>query len=126
MAGWTYRDRKKKKEKAPPFLHRKQEETKLKVQLMHLKTKRGSFQAEKVKCDKMAGHNTLQAQQTEKGIKEEFQKLYQFLRAEETARIDAVRKEVTLKSEAMKIRIVNLTAEISSLSDKIKTIEGES
>ncbi|XP_062293322.1 E3 ubiquitin-protein ligase TRIM35-like isoform X2 [Scomber scombrus] len=99
--------------------------TKLKVQLMHLKTKRGSFQAEKVKCDKMAGHNTLQAQQTEKGIKEEFQKLYQFLRAEETARIDAVRKEVTLKSEAMKIRIVNLTAEISSLSDKIKTIEGE-
>ncbi|XP_062293188.1 zinc-binding protein A33-like isoform X2 [Scomber scombrus] len=67
----------------------------------------------------------LQAQQTEKGIKEEFQKLYQFLRAEETARIDAVRKEATLKSEAMKIRIVNLTAEISSLSDNIKTMEGE-
>ncbi|CAK6962232.1 eukaryotic translation initiation factor 4 gamma 3-like [Scomber scombrus] len=99
--------------------------TKLKVKLMHLKTKQGSFEKEKVKCDKMAGHITLQAQQTEKGIKEEFQKLYQFLRAEETARIDAVRKEATLKSEAMKIRIVNLTAEISSLSDKIKTMEGE-
>ncbi|XP_053193037.1 zinc-binding protein A33-like [Scomber japonicus] len=99
--------------------------TKLKVKLMHLKTKRGSFEKEKVKCDKMASHITLQAQQTEKGIKEEFQKLYQFLRAEETARIDALRKEATLKSEAMKIRIVNLTAEISSLSDKIKTMEGE-
>ncbi|XP_062293790.1 E3 ubiquitin-protein ligase TRIM35-like [Scomber scombrus] len=99
--------------------------TKLKVKLMHLKTKRGSFEKEKAKCDKMASHITLQAQQTEKGITEEFQKLYQFLRAEETARIDAVRKEATLKSEAMKIRIVNLTAEISSLSDNIKTMEGE-
>ncbi|XP_044232735.1 zinc-binding protein A33-like [Thunnus albacares] len=99
--------------------------TKLKVQLMHLKSKQGSFKAEKLKCDKMASHITLQAQQTEKTIKKEFQKLYQFLRAEEAARIDAVRKEATLKSEAMRIRIVNLTAESSSLSDKIKTIEQE-
>ncbi|XP_067429288.1 E3 ubiquitin-protein ligase TRIM35-like [Thunnus thynnus] len=99
--------------------------TKLKVQLMHLKSKQGSFKAEKLKCDKMASHITLQAQQTEKMIKKEFQKLYQFLRAEEAARIDAVRKEATLKSEAMRIRIVNLTAESSSLSDKIKTMEQE-
>ncbi|XP_067429285.1 zinc-binding protein A33-like [Thunnus thynnus] len=99
--------------------------TKLKVQLMHLKSKQGSFKAEKLECDKMASHITLQAQQTEKAIKGEFQKLYQFLRAEEAARIDAVRKEATLKSEAMRIRIVNLTAESSSLSDKIKTIQGE-
>ena len=67
----------------------------------------------------------LQAQRTERTIKEEFQKLYQFLRAEEAARIDAVRKEATLKSEAMNIRIVNLTAEISSLTDKIRTTEKE-
>ncbi|XP_042245960.1 eukaryotic translation initiation factor 4 gamma 3-like [Thunnus maccoyii] len=99
--------------------------TKLKVQLMHLKSKQGSFEAEKLKCDKMASHITLQAQQTEEAIKGEFQKLYQFLRAEEAARIDAVRKEATLKSEAMRIRIVNLTAESSSLSDKIKTMEQE-
>lgn len=71
----------------------------------------------------MANHIKLQAQQTEKTIKEEFQKLYQFLRAEETARIDAVRMEAALKSEAMDIRIVNLTAEISSLTDKLKTLE---
>ncbi|XP_044232736.1 E3 ubiquitin-protein ligase TRIM35-like [Thunnus albacares] len=103
----------------------KDHRTKLKVQLMNLKRKQGSFKAEKLKCDKMASHITLQAQQTEKTIKKEFQKLYQFLRAEEAARIDAVRKEATLKSEAMKIRIVNLTAESSSLSDKIKTIQGE-
>ncbi|XP_049445137.1 zinc-binding protein A33-like isoform X3 [Epinephelus fuscoguttatus] len=67
----------------------------------------------------------LQAQQTEKTIKEEFLKLYQFLRAEEAARIDAVRKEATLKSEAVNIRIVNLTAEISSLEDRIRTTKRE-
>ncbi|XP_075940463.1 zinc-binding protein A33-like isoform X2 [Anarhichas minor] len=67
----------------------------------------------------------LQAQQTERTIKEEFQKLYQFLQAEEAARMDAVRKEAKFKSGAMDIRIVNLTAEISSLTDKIKAIETE-
>ena len=67
----------------------------------------------------------LQAQQTEKTIKEEFQKLYQFLRAEETARIDAVRKEAALKSEAMDTRLVELTTEISSLTDKLQTLKME-
>ncbi|XP_074472096.1 zinc-binding protein A33-like [Sebastes fasciatus] len=97
----------------------------LKLEKMHLKTKLGSFKAHKLRCDEMDGHIKLQAQQTEKNIKEEFQKLYQFLGAEEAARIDAVRKEATIKSEAMNIRIVNLTAEISSLTDKITTLERE-
>ncbi|KAK2856309.1 hypothetical protein Q5P01_005044 [Channa striata] len=73
----------------------------------------------------MARCITVQAQQTENIIKEEFQKLYQFLRAEEAARIDAVRKEAKLKSEAMDIRIVNLSAEISWLTDSITAIESE-
>ncbi|KAI3364351.1 hypothetical protein L3Q82_011154, partial [Scortum barcoo] len=98
---------------------------KVKVQLVNLKSKLGSFQREKLKCDKMADHIKLQAQQTEKTIQEEFQKLYQFLRAEEAARIVAVRKEATIKSEAMNIRIVNLTAEISSLTEKIKKVQKE-
>ncbi|XP_073348569.1 E3 ubiquitin-protein ligase TRIM35-like [Pagrus major] len=67
----------------------------------------------------------LQAQQTEKTIKKEFEKLYHFLRAEEAARVDEVRKEATLKTEAMKIRIVNLTAQISLVTHRIKTIENE-
>ncbi|XP_059212991.1 zinc-binding protein A33-like [Centropristis striata] len=97
----------------------------LKLKMLHLKTKLGSFNREKLTCDKMAGHIELQAQQTEKTIKEEFQKLYQFLRAEEAARTDAVRKEAALKSQAMNIRIVNLTAEISSITDTIETTERE-
>ncbi|XP_033931473.1 E3 ubiquitin-protein ligase TRIM35-like isoform X2 [Pseudochaenichthys georgianus] len=67
----------------------------------------------------------LQAQQTEKTIKEEFQKLDQFLRAEETSRIDAVRIEAALKSEAMDTRLVELTTEISSLTDNLQTLKME-
>ena len=67
----------------------------------------------------------LQAEQTEKTIKEEFQRLYRFLRAQEVFRVDAVRKEATLKTEAMRIRILNLTGQMSLVSHKIKTIENE-
>ncbi|KAM3602919.1 uncharacterized protein V6R79_013416 [Siganus canaliculatus] len=98
---------------------------KLKLHLMTLKTKLGSFKKEKVKCDQMSNHITNQAQQTEKTITEEFQKLYQFLRAEETARIDALRKEAKSKSEAMNIRKINLNAEMSSLTNKIEIMEME-
>ncbi|XP_037606992.1 zinc-binding protein A33-like [Sebastes umbrosus] len=97
----------------------------LKLETLHLKTKLWKFKAHKLKCDEMDVHIKLQAQQTEKTIKEDFQKLYQFLRAEEAARIDAVRREATIKSEAMNIRIFNLTVEISSLTDKIKILERE-
>ncbi|XP_033985701.1 tripartite motif-containing protein 35-like [Trematomus bernacchii] len=92
---------------------------------MDLETKLRSFQNNTRKCDKMASHIKLQAQQTEKTIKEEFEKLYQFLRAEETARIDAVRKEAALKSEAMDTRLVELTTEISSLTDNLQTLKME-
>ncbi|XP_006797241.1 zinc-binding protein A33-like [Neolamprologus brichardi] len=99
--------------------------TKIKIEVMHLKSKLGTFEAEKLKYDKMANHIKLQAQDTEKTIKGEFQKFYQFLRAEEAGRIDAVRKEAALKSQTMNLKIVNMTAEISSLREKIKTLEGE-
>ncbi|TKS76443.1 Tripartite motif-containing protein 35 Hemopoietic lineage switch protein 5 [Collichthys lucidus] len=95
----------------------------IKIKLTHLKSKLRSFKTEKLKCDKMAGHIQLQAQKTEKTITEEFEKLFQFLRAEKAARIDAVKKEAARKSEAMNIVIPNLTAEISSLAQKIETIE---
>ena len=60
-----------------------------------------------------------QAKQTEEKIKGEFQKLYQFLRAEEATRIDGLRKEAEKKSQAMQIRLINLTAETSSLSKTV-------
>ncbi|MED6268285.1 hypothetical protein CHARACLAT_020801, partial [Characodon lateralis] len=85
---------------------------KVRLNLLNLKSKQGSYKK-------------FQAQQTEKTIRDEFQKLYQFLRAEEAGRIDACRKEAKRKSDAMNVRIVNLTAGISEFMKKIKTIEDE-
>lgn len=98
---------------------------KFKISLMNLKTRLWEYKREKQTNKKMASHIKLQAQETEKTIRDEFQKLYQFLRAEETTRIDAVRKEEVLKSQKMKIRIANLDVEIASLTEKIRTIEEE-
>ena len=64
-----------------------------------------------------------QAKQTEENINGEFQKLYQFLRAEEAARIDGLRKEAADKSQAMQLRRVDLIAETSSLSKTVEAAE---
>ena len=64
-----------------------------------------------------------QAEQTEENIKGEFKKLDQFLRAEEAACIDGLRKEADKKSQAMQIRRTNLIAETSSISKTVKAAE---
>ena len=66
-----------------------------------------------------------QAQHTEKMIKEEFEKLHQFLRDEEAARTAALREEEEQKSQMMKEKIQKMSREISSLSDTIRAIEKE-
>ena len=66
-----------------------------------------------------------QTQHTEKQIKEEFEKLHQFLRDEEAARIAALREEEEQKSQMMKEKIEKMSREISSLSDTIRAIEEE-
>ncbi|XP_063069853.1 E3 ubiquitin-protein ligase TRIM35-like [Engraulis encrasicolus] len=66
-----------------------------------------------------------QTQQTEKQIKQEFEKLHQFLRDEEAARIAALREEEELKSQMMREEIEKMNREISSLSDTIRAIEQE-
>ncbi|XP_036448308.1 tripartite motif-containing protein 35-like [Colossoma macropomum] len=64
-----------------------------------------------------------QAQHTERQIKEEFEKLHQFLRDEEAARIAALKEEEEQKSQMMRRKIEELNGEISSLSDTIRNIE---
>ncbi|KAJ8371066.1 hypothetical protein SKAU_G00110940 [Synaphobranchus kaupii] len=66
-----------------------------------------------------------QAQHTERQIKMKFEKLQQFLKGEEAARIAAVREEKQEKSEKMKDKIEKMTLEISSLSKQIRAIEQE-
>ncbi|KAL2080815.1 hypothetical protein ACEWY4_022668 [Coilia grayii] len=53
-----------------------------------------------------------QAQETEKQIREEFEKLHQFLRDEEAARIAALREEEEQKSQMMKEKIEELRTEL--------------
>lgn len=67
----------------------------------------------------------VQSTQTEKTIKKKFRKLYRFLWAEETARIDAVRKEEAQKSKQIKDNIAKLESGISALMQKITNVEKE-
>ncbi|KAL7864049.1 hypothetical protein AOLI_G00154690 [Acnodon oligacanthus] len=75
--------------------------------------------------DKIAAHIKTQAQHTERQMKEEFEKLHQFLRDEEAARIAALKEEEEQKSRMMRRKIEEMNGEISALSDTIRNIEKE-
>ncbi|KAF4086847.1 hypothetical protein AMELA_G00089060 [Ameiurus melas] len=79
----------------------------------------------KLNWSRTAEHIKIQAQHTERQIKEEFEKLHQFLRDEEAVRINALREEEEQKSQMMKEKIEKLSRDISSLSDTIRVIEEE-
>ncbi|KAJ8371073.1 hypothetical protein SKAU_G00111010 [Synaphobranchus kaupii] len=96
---------------------------KLRTALAPLQKKLKAFNAVKLSCDQTAEHIKSQAQHTERQIKMEFEKLQQFLKDEEAARIAAVREEEQEKSEKMKVKIEKMTCEISALSEQIRAIE---
>ncbi|XP_026999389.2 zinc-binding protein A33-like [Tachysurus fulvidraco] len=79
----------------------------------------------KLNWSQTAEHIKIQAQQTEHQIKEQFEKLHQFLQDEEAVRIAALREEEEQKSQMMKEKIEKLSRDISSLSDTIRAIEEE-
>ncbi|KAG5283028.1 hypothetical protein AALO_G00037460 [Alosa alosa] len=76
----------------------------LKAKLQPLQEKLEKFEEAKVTCDETAEYIKTQAQNTEKQIKEEFEKLHQFLRDEEAARIAALREEEEQKSQMRRLR----------------------
>ncbi|XP_030623850.1 zinc-binding protein A33-like [Chanos chanos] len=94
----------------------------LKTALKPLQEKLQIFEKAKLSCNQIARHLRVQARKTERQIKEEFERLHQFLRDEEAARIAALREEEEQKSHILKKRIQELERDISSLSDTIKTI----
>ncbi|XP_076849657.1 E3 ubiquitin-protein ligase TRIM35-like [Brachyhypopomus gauderio] len=87
----------------------------------HLKV----LEEDKQVCEKTAAHIKYQAQHTERQIKEEFEKIHQFLRDEEAARIAALKEEEEQKSHMMWRKIMKMSGEIASLSDQIKYTEKE-
>ncbi|KAG9329189.1 hypothetical protein JZ751_007262, partial [Albula glossodonta] len=98
---------------------------KLRTALVPLQEKLKAFNGVKLICDQTAEHIKSQAQHTERYIKREFEKLQQFLKDEEAARIAALREEEERKSQMMKKKIKKMTEEISSLSERIRAIERE-
>ncbi|XP_061079334.1 E3 ubiquitin-protein ligase TRIM35-like [Conger conger] len=98
---------------------------KLRKALAPLQEKLKAFNAVKLICDQTAEHIKSQAQHTERQIKMEFEKLQQFLKDEEVARITALRKEEEQKSRMMKEKIEKMAEEISSLSEQIRALEQE-
>ncbi|KAJ8383335.1 hypothetical protein AAFF_G00221950 [Aldrovandia affinis] len=98
---------------------------KLRTALAPLQEKLEAFNEVKLICDQTAEHIKSQAQHTERQIKMEFEKLQQFLKDEEAARIAALREEEEQKSQMMKEKIDKMTEEISSLSEQIRAIEQE-
>ncbi|XP_062386346.1 zinc-binding protein A33-like [Sardina pilchardus] len=97
----------------------------LKAKLQPLQEKLKEFEEAKVTCDETAEYIKTQTLNTEKQIKVEFEKLHQFLRDEEAARIAALMEEEEQKSQMMKEQIEKMSREISSLSDSIRAIEEE-
>ncbi|KAM9486923.1 zinc-binding protein A33-like [Clarias gariepinus] len=98
---------------------------KLKTALKPLQKQLKIFNDCKLNWSQTAEHIKIQARHTERQIKEEFEKLHQFLRDEEAARITALREEKEQKSQMMKEKIEKLSRNISSLSDTIRATEEE-
>uniref|UniRef100_A0A8B9JUM2 RING-type domain-containing protein n=1 Tax=Astyanax mexicanus TaxID=7994 RepID=A0A8B9JUM2_ASTMX len=65
----------------------------------------------------------LTLQQTEKQMKQEFEKLHQFLRREEEVQISDLRQEVEEKSQSMKKSIEELEKQIKEISTLVKERE---
>ncbi|XP_058248614.1 zinc-binding protein A33-like [Hemibagrus wyckioides] len=97
----------------------------IKTALKPLKEKLKIFKDCKLNWSQTAEHIKIQAQHTERQIKEQFEKLHQFLRDEEAVRITALREEEEQKSQMMKEKIEKLSRDISSLSDTIRAVEEE-
>uniref|UniRef100_A0AAR2LX16 Uncharacterized protein n=1 Tax=Pygocentrus nattereri TaxID=42514 RepID=A0AAR2LX16_PYGNA len=98
---------------------------KLKSALEPLQKNLNVLEEAKRDYDQTAAHIKTQAQHTERQIKEEFEKLHQFLRDEEAARIAALKEEEEQKSQMMRRKIEEMNGEISALSDTIGNIEKE-
>ncbi|XP_061112336.1 zinc-binding protein A33-like isoform X2 [Conger conger] len=64
-----------------------------------------------------------QMQHTEGQIKADFEKLHQFLREEEEARLAVLKEEGEVKSRIMEEKLADITRHISTLTDKITAIE---
>ncbi|XP_061584300.1 E3 ubiquitin-protein ligase TRIM35-like [Cololabis saira] len=93
--------------------------------LTHLQEKLTLFQQVTGDCISTVEHLQVQAQDTEKEIRHQFQKLHQFLEEEEKARMEALREEEEQKSRVVKEKVEALIQDMDALSDTIRATETE-
>ncbi|XP_061584331.1 E3 ubiquitin-protein ligase TRIM35-like, partial [Cololabis saira] len=93
--------------------------------LTPLREKLTLFQQVTEECLLTADYLRVQARETEKEIRQQFQKLHQFLDQEEKARVKALREEEEQKSRAMKEKVEALIRDMDGLSDTIRATETE-
>ncbi|CAB1343978.1 unnamed protein product [Coregonus sp. 'balchen'] len=92
--------------------------------LRPLQEKLEALNTVKQTCEESAEHIKSQAQQTERLVQQEFEKLHQYLRDEEAAVISALKDEEEEKSQRMRDRIDGITDQINSLAEAIEvTVE---
>ncbi|XP_058644243.1 uncharacterized protein LOC131547585 isoform X1 [Onychostoma macrolepis] len=97
----------------------------LKAQLKPLREKLRILQKFQQTLHHTAERIQIQTKCTEKQIKENFVKIYQFLSNEEAARIKALREEEEQKSQILRKKIEKMRKEMSSLSATIAAVEEE-
>ncbi|XP_061110476.1 E3 ubiquitin-protein ligase TRIM35-like [Conger conger] len=95
----------------------------LKPALNLIKEKLKIFTKNERECKKTAEHMRSQTQHTERQIKADFKRLHQFLREEEEARLAVLKEEGEVKSRVMEEKLADITRHISTLTDKITTIQ---
>ncbi|XP_031431863.1 E3 ubiquitin-protein ligase TRIM35-like [Clupea harengus] len=72
-----------------------------------------------------SSHIKIQAQDTERQIRREFEELQQFLRDEQAARLTALKAEERQKSRVMREKIEKINKDIGTLSDTVRPTEKE-
>ncbi|XP_076118598.1 zinc-binding protein A33-like [Alosa pseudoharengus] len=77
----------------------------------------------KLACNKMAEHITRQVLLAEQNMKEEFEKLHQFLREEQAARIAALRQEEEMQARMMNLKIEDAITDILEFTERIRDTE---
>ncbi|KAM3868057.1 zinc-binding protein A33-like [Diretmus argenteus] len=95
----------------------------LKSDLESLQDKRNRHKEVEETYNEVVQHSKKQRVATEKQIRAEFNKLHQFLKEEEEARLEALREEEEQKGKTISREMKIIQKKISSLSDSISAVE---